>query len=259
LVGNGEGKDANSSLRLYNNIMTDQLSNSKIRSVFAYGVHLFTATGAVFGFLALLAVIQHEWRWMIVWMMASMLVDGLDGFLARMTDTKANAAKYDGALMDNIIDYFTYVVVPALFLYTSDVLPPGWGIICACAILLASAFQFSRTDAKTDDHFFKGFPSYWNIVAIYALILGLNPWVNLVIILFLVLLVFIPIKYIYPTRSAYLRTLTLVLIAVYAVISVWGLIKWYPTLPDWMIWATFLFFGYYFGLSLWLTYKTQKK
>jgi phosphatidylcholine synthase len=238
--------------------MTHQLPNSKLRSVFANGVHLFTATGAVFGFLALLAVIQHDWRWMVIWMIASMLVDGLDGFLARLADTKIYASKFDGALMDNIIDYFTYVVVPALFLYYSDVLPPGWGIVGACAILLASAFQFSRTDAKTDDYFFTGFPSYWNIVAIYALILGLNPWVNLVILLFLVLLVFIPIKYVYPTRSTQLRTLTLILIGVYAVMSIWALFTSFPTMPNWMILATFLFFGYYFALSIWLTFATRK-
>jgi phosphatidylcholine synthase len=247
-------------LRLYNINMANMTPHSKpkMRAILAYGVHLFTATGAVFGFLALLAVIQHEWKLMIVWMVASMLVDGLDGFLARLADTKTYAAKFDGALMDNIIDYFTYVVVPALFLFESEVLPPGWGIIGASAILLASAFQFSQTDAKTDDHFFTGFPSYWNIVAIYALVLGLNPWVNLVILLLLVALVFIPIKYVYPTRSTYLRTLTLSLIAVYFVIGIWGLMS-YPNIPTWMIWATVAFFGYYFGLSLWLTYKTRKK
>jgi phosphatidylcholine synthase len=236
--------------------MTQQSSIS--RSVFAYSVHLFTATGAVFGFFALLAVIQNDWRWMVIWMIASMLVDGLDGFLARLADTKNNASKFDGALMDNIIDYFTYVVVPALFLYISDVLPPGWGIVGACVILLASAFQFSRADAKSDDHFFTGFPSYWNIVAIYALILGLNPWVNLVILLFLVLLVFIPIKYVYPTRSTQLRTLTLILIGVYTAMSIWALFISFPTMPNWMIFATFLFFGYYFALSIWLTFKTRK-
>ena len=248
-----------SSLCSYNGYMDNSIERPKpkLRSIFAYGVHVFTATGSVFGFLALLAVIQHNWWWMIVWMIASILVDGLDGFLARWADTKAYASKFDGALMDNIIDYFTYVVVPALFLYESDVLPPGWGIVVASAILLASAFQFSRTDAKTDDHFFTGFPSYWNIVAIYALLLGLNPWANLVIILFLVLLVFLPIKYVYPTRTPYLRTLTLSLIAIYGVIGLWGLIS-YPNVPAWTIWATFAFFGYYFVLSLWLTFKTRK-
>ena len=248
------------SLRLYNGGMTEiqAASKSKIRAIFAYAVHFFTATGAIFGFLALLAIIQHDWRMMVIWMIASMIVDGVDGFLARWADTKTYAAKFDGALMDNVVDYFTYVVVPALFLYESDVLPPGWGIVGACAILVASAFQFSQTDAKTDDYFFKGFPSYWNIVAIYALILGLNPWVNLAIILFLVVLVFVPIKYVYPTRSTQLRTLTLVLIAVYFVMSLWGLMS-FPDLPPWMVWATFAFFGYYFGLSLWLTFETRKK
>ena len=227
-----------------------------MRSIFAHSVHLFTATGSVFGFLALLAVIQHEWRGMVIWMVASMMVDGLDGFLARRADTKTYAAKFDGALMDNIIDYFTYVVVPALFLFESDVLPSGWGIVGASAILLASAFQFSQTDAKTEDHFFTGFPSYWNIVAIYALVLGLNQWVNLIILLFLVVLVFVPIKYVYPTRSTQFRALTLSLIGVLIVIGIWGLVT-YPYIPDWVIWLTFAIFGYYFGISLWLTFKTR--
>lgn len=228
-----------------------------LRSIFAHGVHLFTASGAVFGFLALLAVIQHEWKWMVVWMVASMMVDGLDGFLARWADTKKYAARFDGALMDNIIDYFTYVVVPALFLFESDVLPAGWGIIGAAAILLASAFQFSRTDAKTEDHFFTGFPSYWNIVAIYALVLGLNPWINLIILLLLVVLVFVPIKYVYPTRSTPFRTLTLSLIGVLILIGIGSLIR-YPDIPNWMIWLTFIIVGYYFGMSLWLTIKTKR-
>jgi phosphatidylcholine synthase len=237
--------------------MNQKPEKSLLKSIVAYSVHVFTATGAIFGFLALLAVINQNWKWMVIWMVASMLVDGLDGFLARLTKTRVYAARYDGALMDNIIDYFTYVVVPALFFYVSDVLPPGWGIIIASAILLASAFQFSRTDAKTDDHFFLGFPSYWNIVAIYALILGLSVWVNLVILLLLVILVFIPIKYVYPTRNTYLRGLTLSLIAIYGVMSLWTLFTSFPTMPEWMIVVTFLFFGYYFALSLWLTYKTR--
>jgi len=237
--------------------MTEIQPGSRVRSIYAYSVHLFTATGAAFGFFALLAVIQHEWKLMIIWMIATMLVDGVDGFLARWADTKTYAPKIDGALMDNIIDYFTYVIVPALFFYESDVLPPGWGIVIACAILLASAFQFSQTEAKTEDHFFTGFPSYWNIVAIYALILGLNPWLNLAILLVLIALVFVPIKYVYPSRSTQMQKLTLALIAVYFVIAVWALIL-YPNIPSWMIVVTFIFFGYYFGLSLWLTFKTRK-
>jgi phosphatidylcholine synthase len=225
-------------------------TNPKIRSVFAYSVHAFTASGAVWGFLGLLAVIDHNWKAMMVCMILAIFVDGFDGFLARWADTKKFAAGVDGALMDNIIDYLTYVVLPALFLYESDVLPVGWKLVGACSILLTSAYQFSQTDAKTDDHYFKGFPSYWNVVVLYMLMLGLNPWLNLVILMLLNVLVFVPIKWVYPSRTTRLPRLTVALTLVFGIVGILGLIL-YPDTPSWVVWITFAYIAYYIALSLW--------
>jgi phosphatidylcholine synthase len=186
---------------------------------------------------------------MIVWMIVAMFVDGFDGMLARWADVKTYAGGVDGALMDNIIDYLTYVVGPALFLVEAEVLPQGTRLLGACLILLTSAYQFSQTDAKTADHHFKGFPSYWNVMALYMLLMNLPQWVNFGFLMLFNVMVFIPIKYIYPSRNSYLRGLTLVLTYLYGAVGVWGLLQ-YPNSPDWLVWASLAYVVYYLVLSL---------
>jgi phosphatidylcholine synthase len=220
-----------------------------LRVIAAYSVHLFTATGAIWGLLGLIAVFEHEWKAMIIYMVIAMLVDGFDGMLARWVDVKTYAKGVDGALLDNILDYLNYVVVPALFLVEADILPYGMRMIGACSILLTSAYQFTQTDAKTDDHHFKGFPSYWNVMVIYMLLMSLPQWVNFGFLVAFNILVFVPIKYIYPSRNSYLRTLTLALTYLYGAIGIWGLLL-YPNTPKWIVWASFLYVGYYLVLSL---------
>jgi phosphatidylcholine synthase len=220
-----------------------------LRVAAAWGVHLFTATGAIWGLLALIAIFDHDWRMMIIWMIVAMLVDGFDGMLARWADVKTYANGIDGSLLDNMLDYLNYVVVPALFLVEADVLPAGVRLAGACLILLTSAYQFTQTDAKTDDHHFKGFPSYWNVMALYMLLMDLPQWVNLGFLVLFNVMVFIPIKYIYPSRNSYLRQLTLILTYVYGAVGIWGLIQ-YPNQPEWVVWVSFLYVAYYLVLSV---------
>lgn len=222
---------------------------SFFRTLAAYGVHLFTATGAVWGMLAILAIFDGDYRMMIVWMIVAMLVDGFDGLLARWADVKQYASGVDGALLDNIIDYLNYVLVPAIFIVKTDFLPAPVKLFTACLILLTSAYQFTQTDAKTDDHHFKGFPSYWNVAALYMLLMGLPGWVNFGFLMLFNVLVFVPIKYIYPSRNSYLRQITLVLTYLYGAIGIWGLLQ-YPNHPQWFLWVSFVYVIYYIGLSL---------
>lgn len=222
---------------------------SFFRTLAAYGVHLFTATGAVWGLLAILAIFDGDYRMMIVWMIVAMLVDGFDGLLARWADVKQYASGVDGALLDNIIDYLNYVLVPAIFIVKTDFLPAPVKLFTACLILLTSAYQFTQTDAKTDDHHFKGFPSYWNVAALYMLLMGLPGWVNFGFLMLFNVLVFVPIKYIYPSRNSYLRQITLVLTYLYGAIGIWGLLQ-YPDHPQWFLWVSFVYVVYYIGLSL---------
>jgi phosphatidylcholine synthase len=220
-----------------------------LRSIAAYGVHLFTATGAVWGLLAILAIFDGNYKAMIVYMIIAILVDGFDGMLARWADVKKYASGVDGALMDNILDYINYVLVPVIFLIKADLLPESVRLFTACAILLTSAYQFTQTDAKTDDHHFKGFPSYWNVAALYMLLMNLPPWVNFGFLMLFNVLVFVPIKYIYPSRNSYLRTLTLGLTYLYGSIGIWGLMQ-YPNQPKWVVWVSLIYVAYYLVLSL---------
>jgi phosphatidylcholine synthase len=211
-----------------------------LRKTLAWGVHLFTATGAVWGFLALRAIFAHEWKSAIIWMGIAIFVDGFDGILARWLDVKTYASGLDGALLDNILDYFNYVVVPALFIVEAELLPAGFAMAGAIAILLTSAYQFTQVDAKTDatsEYFFKGFPDYWNVLVIYMLVLGLNPWLNLSFLVLFNILIFVPIKYIYPTRTTRLKKLTLVLSYFFGALGLVGLIL-YPNEPKWIWWVT---------------------
>ncbi len=221
-----------------------------LRKTLAWGVHFFTATGAAWGFLSILAIQEKDYRAAIAWMVLAILVDSFDGMLARWLDVKTYANGLDGALLDNILDYFNYVIVPAYFLYASDLLPPGWKLAGAISILLTSAYQFSQVDAKTDDHYFKGFPSYWNVLVIYMLVLSTSPWLNLVLVLVCNVLVFVPVKYVYPSRNSVARRLTLILSYLYGILGVYGLMR-YPDVPRWIVWASFVYIAYYVALSLW--------
>jgi phosphatidylcholine synthase len=217
----------------------------------AWSVHLFTATGAVWGLLTLLAVFEQNWRMAIIWITIAMFVDGFDGMLARWFRVKEYAHQVDGALLDNIIDYLNFVVVAALMLIKApNLLPPGFAMAGAISILLTSAYQFTQVDAKTDDksYFFKGFPSYWNFLVLYMMLLGLNPWINLVLLVICNILVFVPVKYLYPSRNTRLRRLTLGLTYLYAAIGVWGLMQ-YPSVPQWVMWISLVYVVYYALLS----------
>ncbi|MBK8988685.1 MAG: CDP-alcohol phosphatidyltransferase family protein [Chloroflexi bacterium] len=221
------------------------------RILAAWAVHALTGSTAVFGFLAILAIMAQEWQTAVIWMGVAAVIDGVDGALARWVDVKRVLPNFDGALLDNIVDYQTYVLVPAFFVYQAQLVPPGWLLIVPAIMLMTSGYQFAQADAKTGDHFFQGFPSYWNIVAVYLLLLGLPTAVNLLILLVCAVLVFIPIKYLYPSRMTRYRAQTLLLSALWFAMLA-GAMFLYP-MHMWLTWASLFFIVYYVGLSLMLT------
>jgi len=226
----------------------------------ANGVHLFTATGAVWGFLTLLAIWDGDYKLAIIYIIIAMFVDGFDGILARWLDVKTYAKWIDGGLLDNIIDYLNYVVVAALLLVkVPNLMPQGFEIVAAFSILLTSGFQFSQVEAKTDDqsYFFKGFPSVWNFLVVYMMLLGLNPWINFSLVVICNILIFVPVKYLYPTRSNRLRRLTLVLTYLYGILGVWGLLQ-YPDVPKWVAPLSFIYVVYYAVMSFFPRLGTAK-
>ncbi len=221
---------------------------------FAWLVHLYTALGAVVSFFALLRIERADFKSALLLMALAIIIDATDGALARAARVKELIPWFDGDLLDNLVDYFTYVIVPCLFLLRADLLPAPDALWLSVLPLLASAYGFSQKNAKTADHFFLGFPSYWNVVAFYLYALGTPLWLNAFFIIGLSILIFVPIKYIYPSRSPRFRLQTNALGSLWGAVVVY-LILQLPKPPRGLVIASLLFPVYYTALSLWLEYR----
>lgn len=176
----------------------------------ALGVHLLTATGAVFAMLAMLAAVDGNWSLMFLWLVVAFFVDGIDGPLARKYDVKTNSPIYDGVLLDLIIDYLTYVFVPAYALFKHPEMLPGWtGWVAIMVITFTSALYFADTRMKTKDYSFSGFPGCWNMLVLVVFAIRPDYWVILGLVVVLAIAMFLPIKFVHPTRTARWRLVTL--------------------------------------------------
>lgn len=175
----------------------------------AWGIHLFTGTGIVFGLLGLLGVLDGSPRAALLWLMVAQVVDGLDGPMARACSVKLLVPKVDGNTMDLVIDYVTCVLAPAVFLHQFHLLPAGLSLTGTGLILVASLFTFSRTDLMTEDHYFNGFPAMWNLAVNVMWVLGTSQAVNLAVVVVLVVLTFAPVQFPHPIRVRGSRSLTL--------------------------------------------------
>ena len=175
----------------------------------AMSIHYLTATGAVFAMLALLAAVDAKWDWMFFWLVVAFFIDGLDGPLARRYDVQKNAGEYDGYLLDLIIDYLTYVFIPAYALFGSGLLN-GWsGWVCIIVIAFTSALYFADTRMKTKDKSFAGFPGCWNMVVL-VLFATKPPWqVILAMVIVLAVSQFTHLKFIHPVRTVRWRRVSL--------------------------------------------------
>src|SRR5688572_28478556 len=207
------------------------------RSSWAWLVHFYTASGAVLAFLAVVATFQDRFRLAFFLLIASTLVDATDGLLARWARVKELTPGFDGARLDDIVDYLTFVFVPMLILYRAGHLPEGWGLAVIAAVLLSSGYGFASLDAKTDDYFFTGFPSYWNIIALYIHAARTPPVFNALLLLTLVVLVFVRIGYVYPSRTPILQGPTNLLGAAWAVIML-AIVWLLPDAPRWLVAAS---------------------
>jgi phosphatidylcholine synthase len=225
--------------------------------VAAWLVHLYTASGAVLAFLAALAVFQYRFRDAFFWLALSIAVDASDGVLARAAQTSKRIPWFNGDQLDNIVDYLTYVFVPALLVWRALLVPSAWASYVCAAMLLSSAYGFSRTDAKTADHFFTGFPSYWNIVVFYLMLGGATPEFNGVVLLLLAVMVFVPIRYVYPSRMPLLRAMTVALGVVWAALM-FVLLWQMPGVSSVVYWLSLLYPAYYTALSLVLHVRTPR-
>jgi phosphatidylcholine synthase len=220
----------------------------------AWCVHLYTALGAVVALVAILAIENGNFGQAFWLMSLAVVIDATDGTLARIARVKELITWFDGDRLEDIIDYLNYVMVPCLFLLRAELLPSQDAIWLSALPLIASAYGFCQKEAKTADHYFLGFPSYWNIIVFYLYVLKTPLWVNAFLIIFLSIMVFVPIRYIYPSRSPRFRAVTNVLGALWGVALLFMIYR-LPDPPQMIVFASLAFPAYYTSLSLWLVLR----
>jgi phosphatidylcholine synthase len=221
-------------------------------------VHALTASGAFAGLLAIVAVGSGRWKAALGWMGLALLIDSVDGVLARRVGVDRALPTIDGALLDNLVDYVNYVIVPAYFVVAAGLTPPGFTLVAAALICASSAFQFAQVDAKTSEHHFKGFPSYWNVVVFYLVVLRLSPATAFATIVLFALLVFVPLRYVYPSRTTELRPLTIGLTTLWCASLMWIWYSYPAQNPAW-VYGSLGYVAYYAGLSLVVTLRHRRK
>ncbi|MBS0533234.1 MAG: phosphatidylcholine synthase [Proteobacteria bacterium] len=191
--------------------------NPKIVGPFA--IHVLTASGVAFALLALILATGGHWAMMFVCLGLALVVDGIDGPLARVFRVKERLPRWDGAGLDFVVDFTTYVFVPAYAIAASGYLPDGFGVPAAILIVVTGALYFADRTMKTDDNYFRGFPAVWNLVAFYLYILPPMPWIAFIVILLLCAATFAPIVFVHPLRVRRLRSLNIGLLALWAVLA----------------------------------------
>ncbi len=220
------------------------------RKALAYGVHVFTALGAALGLLALQAVIAGDLALAFIWLGAALAVDALDGPLARRLEASKLAKRYDGALLDLVVDFVTYVFVPAAMLLRADVMEQPWGLIAGLVVTLTSALYFADTGMKTDDWWFRGFPAVWNIVLFYIVAFAPPVWLSLGVIGLATVLMFVPVLFVHPVRVRRWRGATFAMLALWGVAA--AVCVWQAMQPGWAVQAVLLGCAVYFVmLGLW--------
>jgi phosphatidylcholine synthase len=215
----------------------------------AWLVHIYTASGAFLAFVGAWGVVHGRDRLALAAMFAATIVDATDGLLARRARVKERLPHIDGARIDDIVDYITFVFLPLMLLEASGGLYLWTAFPVAAAVLLSSMYGFVSPDAKTSDHFFTGFPSYWNVVVLYLMVFAVPPGVNAIVLLALSALVFVRIRYVYPSRTPVLQRLTLVLAGAWTIALAAMIVLW-PSPPRWLTIGSLAFPVYYVVLSL---------
>lgn len=221
----------------------------------AWLVHLYTALGNIAAFSALIAITNRNPRDVFVWLAIAILIDSTDGALARRWDVARWTPNFDGRKLDDITDYLTYVFIPMFFAYEYQ-LVSGPGMVALGLVLLAAAFGFCQDWAKTEDGFFTGFPNYWNIVVLYLYWLKLPHEFNAAILVILALLVFVPIKYVYATKTVFWRPATLILAVIWGLMLI-AILNEFENPNPLLVALSFFYPVYYTALSLYLHFRPK--
>ncbi len=218
-------------------------------------VHIFTASGAGFALLALVAAIEWHWPQMFGWLAVALFVDGVDGMLARKLRAAEILPRYSGDTLDLVVDYLSYVLVPALAIATGAILPPSLEMAAAAAILISSAIYFADRQMKTENWYFRGFPAVWNLIAFYLFLLRPDPRIALAVVVAFVALTFLPVFFIHPLRVKRLRLLNIALASIWSGLAI--LTLWLDFSPPAFVIAALSVIGVYFLLAGLLRPRTR--
>jgi phosphatidylcholine synthase len=188
-------------------------------------VHVFTASGAALGLLAMVAAVQAQWTLMFGLLGVALVVDGVDGSMARKLKVGERLPRWSGDTLDLVVDFVTYVFVPAYAVATAGLMPGYLAIPAAILIVITSALYFADRTMKTDDNFFRGFPAVWNAAAFYLFLIRPNPWISAAAILGLAVLTFVPIRFLHPFRVTRLRLLNVALLVLWSILAALALYR----------------------------------
>ena len=185
----------------------------------AFSVHLLTASGSFLAFLSLVAASEQRWTAMFAWLGLALLVDGIDGPIARRLEVKEILPTWSGELLDNIIDYVTYVLIPAFALYQRGFMGEGLSFLSAAIIVVSSAIYYADTGMKTKEYFFKGFPVVWNMVVFTLFVIEPGEWVSFAVVLIAGIMTFVPVNFVHPVRVERLRNVNLTVTLVWCALG----------------------------------------
>jgi phosphatidylcholine synthase len=232
-----------------------QHTKSGIRQkTLAWSVHIFTSLGLLAGFMALLAVQAHDWRTAMFWLIAALVIDGIDGTFARLFRVKEVLPHVNGKLIDNLIDFITYALIPAYMFYEAGLVPEAWRLPLTFLILLISVLYYGREGMISTDNYFVGFPVMWNMVVFYYLfVLDASPVVYIGLTVFFAVIHFVPVKFAYPSRNARFMVPTII-VSVIFMVTVMLLTYVYPERPVWLLVSAYATAIYYGGLAVYTTW-----
>ena len=179
------------------------------KTITAWSVHGITGSGAVLGLLAIISILNNDAVGAFLWLGLALLIDGIDGTLARKVDVIKQTPNIDGTILDSVVDYLNYVIIPSLMIYWFQMVPLWFELIIPSAIILCSLYTFANLKMKTEDYYFRGFPAVWNIAVLYFFILGTHEYINIIVIVVCIILTFTPVKFVHPLRVTDLRNLTI--------------------------------------------------
>lgn len=232
---------------------------SPFQYVLAWSVHAFTASGMIFGFLAILAIQSRDFAQVFVWLTVAFLVDAIDGTLARAAKVSEVLPNFKGESIDHVIDFANYAIIPAYFIHEADLLPADFKLLGISGILLVSCYYYGKTTYVTHDFYFEGFPILWNFVAFYLyFVFDFSPTTNMVLLFFICILSILPWKYPYPSQTKEYRLLTFTVLFFIA-IGIIGTVVTFPEKNYWIQLCSYIGIVYIFGMTIFKTFFSKMK